>query len=194
MSLQLLSILVTIVLALIGLAVTYANQVKLARRKEYLDLVNLRLNEFYGPLYVSSTASEIAFDALRRKLGRNHVFANRAHPDETALREWKIWLTEVLMPLNDFREDLILRKSYLIREQEMPDCLLQFVAHNAAYKALLRKWKDDDFSEFLSIIDYPIELNAYATRSYDELKREQMTLIRHRHNRRRKQPHNERGS
>jgi hypothetical protein len=178
MSLQLLSILVTIAIALAGFGVTYLNQLRLARRREYLDLVNLRLNEFYGPLYVSSNASAIAFDALRRKLGRDHVFADRSHPDEPALREWKIWLTEVLMPLNEFREDLILRKSYLIREREMPDCLLRFVAHAAAYKAVLKKWKDGDFSEVLSIIDFPAELDVYASRSYGELKREQMALIR----------------
>ena len=180
MSLQLLSILVTIALALTGLVVTYIVQLRLARRKEYLDLVNLRLNEFYGPLYVSSKASAIAFDALCHKLGRDYVFEVRSRPNESEMREWKIWLPEVLMPLNDFREDLILRKSYLIREREIPDCLLQFVAHTAAYKAVLKKWQDDDFSEFLSIIDFPDELNAYAARSYDELKREQMALIRHR--------------
>src|SRR6185295_15457228 len=164
MSLQLLSILVTIALALIGLMVTYIIQLRLARRKEYLDLVNLRLNEFYGPLYVSSEASVIAFDALRLKLGRDYVFLNRSRPDEREFSEWKIWLPQVLMPLNDFREDLILRKSYLVREKKMPDCLLQFVAHNAAYKAVLQKWTEGDFSEFLSVIDFPTELNDYAAR------------------------------
>jgi len=181
MNIPLLSILVTIALSLAGLVTTYLNQLRLTRRKEYLDLVNLRLNEFYGPLYVSCQAGAIAIDALRHKLGQSSVFKNRASPSETELHEWRIWLTEVLMPLNDFREDLILRKSYLVLEREMPDCLLRFVAHNAAYKAVLKKWKEGNFSETLSIIDFPGELDAYATRSYAQLELEQMALINHPH-------------
>ena len=61
--------------------------------------------------------------------------------------------------------------------QEMPEGLLRFVAHVAAYKAVLAKWEESDFSEHLSIIDYPTEVTWYATESYSQLKREQLTLI-----------------
>jgi hypothetical protein len=74
-------------------------------------------------------------------------------------------------------EDLILRKAHLIRESEMPECLVRFVAHNAAYKAVLKKWANSDFSEYLSIIDFPNEIEDYASRSYQELKAEQVRLI-----------------
>jgi hypothetical protein len=176
------STVVTIALGFIGLAGTYLYNLRLARRKDRLELINLQLNQFYGPLYVSTVVGAIAFDALRRKLRRELIFANRFQPDPEGLREWKIWLPNVFLPLNEFRGDLILTNSHLIREQDMPECLLAFVAHAAAYKAVLKKWEEGDFSEFLSIIDFPADLEKYATRSYQELKREQLQLLGRRGN------------
>ena len=99
--------------------------------------------------------SSIAIQALRIRLGRNQI-PDRLQPDAEAFREWKIWSTNVFMPLNELLESLVLKSnSHLIREQEMPECLLNFVAHSCAYKTILKKWEDNDFSEYLSIIDFP---------------------------------------
>ncbi|MGR8930421.1 MAG: hypothetical protein ACU836_07250 [Gammaproteobacteria bacterium] len=81
------------------------------------------------------------------------------------------------MPLNRVQEELILGNAHLIREPEMPEALLRFVSHVAAYKAVLAKWEELDFSEHLSIIDYPSEVIQYATESYTQLKHEQLALI-----------------
>ncbi len=70
----------TIMLALIGYAVTYFNNLRLARRKERLELVNNQINDFYGPLFIASEAGDIAFTALQKKLGGKYVFANRDVP------------------------------------------------------------------------------------------------------------------
>jgi hypothetical protein len=177
MNLQLVSILVTIALGLIGLSGTYLYNLRLARRKDRLELINLQLKQFYGPLYVSTQVGAMAAAALQLKLGRKEIFPNRSRPDDEALREWKIWLPNVFMPLNEFREGLILKNSHLIREQEIPECLLAFVAHSAAYKAVLKKWEANDFSEVLSIIDFPHDIEKYAERSYCELKREPLRLL-----------------
>jgi hypothetical protein len=177
MSVGVISILVTIALSLIGLAATYANSIRLDKRRERLALVDQRLNEFYGPLYVSTIAGAMAFDALQQKLGSRPIYRDREKNSPEVFNEWRIWLAHVFMPLNDLREGLILEKAHLIREEEMPECLLRFVAHNAAYKAVLKKWEEKDFSEHLSVIDFPVEIQEYATRSYQELKREQMRLI-----------------
>jgi hypothetical protein len=177
MNIQALSIAVTVVLAFVGLVGKYVYDLRLARRKDALELVNRRLNEFYGPLYVSSKAGRVAISALCSRLGQEHVFVNRSAPAEYELNEWKIWLPAVLTPINEFREQLILKNSHLIRETEFPECLVKFVAHVAAYKAVLRKWELQDYSEVLSIIDFPKELDRYAERSYLELKAEQARLI-----------------
>ncbi len=177
MNLALISLLVTIALAIVGFIVTYLNSLRLEKRKERLALVDLRLNEFYGPLYVATRAGAIVFAALRKKLSRDEVFPNRREPDPKAFSEWKIWLVNVFMPLNDVLERLILNKAHLIREPEMPECLLLFVAHNAAYKAVLKKWERNDFSDYLSIIDFPVEIEQYALNSFKELKSEQLRLI-----------------
>jgi hypothetical protein len=177
MSLQAASILVTVVLALLGLLGKYLYDLRLARRKDALELVNKRLNDFYGPLYVSCQVGAIAADALRNKLGGKQVFLNRLSPTPQELAEWKVWLPAVLMPLNEMRETLILKNSHLILETEFPTCLLRFVAHTASYKAVLKRWEEGDFSEVLGTIDFPRELDKYASDSYVRLKAEQSRLI-----------------
>ncbi len=58
-----------------------------------------------------------------------------------------------------------------------PESLLRFVMHASLYKAMLVKWKQEDFQEYLPKIGYPTELNDYAQKSYLELKHEQLVLI-----------------
>jgi hypothetical protein len=92
----------------------------LTRRRDKLDLVNKRLNEFYGPLYVASEAGNIAYRSLLQKQGKSQSFP--ILDDE--MKEWVLWMTTIFMPLNDIREKIIIEKAYLIIEEQMPTCLL----------------------------------------------------------------------
>jgi hypothetical protein len=186
MDFQTIALIVTVALALLGYLITYQQQLQLSRRKERLDLINRRLDEFYGPLFVSTQASRIAFQAyfknrelLEKKAAEDDSSAN---PNQNygpySSPEWRNWVQTVLMPLTTISEKAILEKAYLIRDQEMPDCLLQFVAHVSTIKRLVGKWEQGDFSETTSLITFPTELNEYATKSYQELKAEQLSLIR----------------
>ncbi len=178
MEIQITSLLVTVILAFTGYLITYLNNLRLSNRKEQLDLVNKRINEFYGPLYVASKAGEIAHQALLVKLGKKRdLFDTASPPTEKDLGEWRIWMVNVFLPLNEFREHLILENAHLIKEEKMPDVLLHFVTHASAYKAMLKKWEGSDFSEYNPLVDFPVELNDYATQSYNELKAEQLRLI-----------------
>ena len=38
-------------------------------------------------------------------------------------------MTTIFMPLNDVREKVIIEKAHLIVEEQMPQCLLDFVTH-----------------------------------------------------------------
>jgi hypothetical protein len=163
----------TIILAFIGYLVTFLSARMLARRRDKLRLVNRRLNEFYGPLYVASEAGDIAYRSLLKKQGKTQSYPIR---DED-MKEWVLWMTTIFMPLNDVREKVIIEKAYLIIEERMPQCLLDFVTHVVGYKAVLAKWGDGDYSERRSTIGWPPEFDVYVKRSYAALKAEQTELL-----------------
>ncbi len=163
----------TVVLAFAGYLVTFMSARMLARRRDKLDLVNKRLNEFYGPLYVASRAGHIAYRSLLAKQGKT-----QCHPirDED-LKEWVLWMTTIFMPLNDVREKIIIEKAYLVVEEQMPKCLLEFVTHVVGYKAVLAKWEEGNYGERRSTIGWPPEFDGYVERSYKALKAEQTSLM-----------------
>lgn len=163
----------TIVLAFAGYLVTFMNARLLARRRDKLKLVNKRLNEFYGPLYVASQAGQIAYKSMLKKQGKekNDIVT------EAELKDWILWLTTIFVPLNNIREKIIIEKAYLIVEEEMPQCLLEFVTHVVGYKAVMAKWAKGDYSERRSLIDLPPEFDSYMQRSYAALKAEQTRLL-----------------
>jgi hypothetical protein len=163
----------TIVLAFAGYLVTFLSARVLALRKDKLDLVNKRLNEFYGPLYVASEAGNIAYRSLLKKQGKEQSFPIR----DEEMKEWKLWMTTIFMPLNDIREKVIIEKAHLIIEEQMPKCLLDFVTHVVGYKAVLARWAEGDYSERRSTIGWPPEFDAYVKHSYAALKAEQTRLM-----------------
>ncbi len=164
---------VTVLVAFVGYALTFVSAHMLAQRRDKLELVNKRLNEFYGPLYVASEAGNIAYRSLLAKLGKKQSYPVL----DSELKEWTLWVTTIFMPLNDVREKIIIEKAYLIIEERMPQCLLDFVTHVVGYKAILSKWAEGDYSERRSTIGWPPEFDVYVRNSYAALKAEQMRLM-----------------
>jgi len=163
----------TIIVAFAGYAFTFLSAHMLARRRDKLDLVNKRLNELYGPLYVASEAGNIAYRSLLKKQGKTQ---SEPITDED-LKDWVLWMRTIFIPLNDIREKIIIDKAHLIIEEKMPQCLLDFVTHVVGYKAVLRKWAEGDYSERRSTIGWPPEFDVYVRESYAHLKAEQMRLM-----------------
>ncbi|HLI03472.1 MAG TPA: hypothetical protein VKU93_04290 [Terracidiphilus sp.] len=163
----------TVVLAFGGYLVTFFITQMMARRADRLKLVNERLNEFYGPLYVASKAGDAAYRSLLRRQGKTQSFPIR----DDELEEWILWMKTIFAPLNDIRERIIIEKAHLIVEEEMPRCLLDFVTHVVGYKAVMARWAEGDFSERRSTIGWPPEFDAYVERSYQALKAEQTRLL-----------------
>jgi hypothetical protein len=163
----------TILLAFVGYLATAWSAKMLARRKDKLEHVNRRLNEFYGPLYVASQAGNIAYRSLLKKQGKSQSFPIL----DSEMKEWMLWMTTIFMPLNDIREKIIIEKAYLIVEEQMPQCLLDFVTHVVGYKAVLAKWAESDYSERRSTIGWPPEFDIYVERSYAALKAQQTQLL-----------------
>ena len=163
----------TIILAFAGYLATFLSAHMLARRQDKLRLVNARLNEFYGPLYVASEAGNIAYRSLLTRQGKE-----KSDPIlDSEMKDWTLWMTTIFTPLNDIREKIIIEKAYLIVEQEMPQCLLDFVTHVVGYKAVLAKWSEGDYSERRSTIGWPPEFDVYVRESYAALKAEQTRLM-----------------
>ncbi len=163
----------TVILAFAGYLVTFMSTRMMARRADRLRLVNQRLNKFYGPLYVATVAGNIAYRSLLQKQGKTHCHPIR----DEEIKEWVLWMTAIFMPLNDIRERIIIENAHLIIEEEMPQCLLDFVTHVVGYKALLSKWAEGDYSERRSMIGWPPEFDLYVERSYQALKAEQTRLL-----------------
>jgi len=164
----------TVILALSGYLITSLSAHMLARRRDKLDLVNKRINEFYGPLYVASEAGNIAYRSLLNRQGKE-----KSDPIlDSEMKEWVLWMTTIFMPLNDIREKVIIENAHLIIEERMPQCLLDFVTHVVGYKAVLAKWANGDHVERRSTIGWPPEFDVYVKRSYAALKAEQ-TLLMH---------------
>jgi hypothetical protein len=96
---------------------------------------------------------------------------------DSEMKEWMLWMTTIFMPLNDIREKIIIEKAYLVVEERMPQCLLDFVTHVVGYKAVLAKWAEGDYVERRSTIGWPPEFDVYVRRSYGALKAEQTCLM-----------------
>jgi len=172
------TVVVTVTLAFLGYIATYLNARVLAKKKDRLELVTQRLNEFYGPLYVATRASKTAYETLLRKHGKKHtIFERDREPSAALLEEWILWMTTVFMPLNEVIERIIIEKAHLIIEERMPDCLLMFVTHVVSHRAILARWGRGDFSERQPLMAFPVALNDYAARSYATLKHEQVRLL-----------------
>ena len=163
----------TVLLAFVGYVVTFIVAHKLEQRRDKLELVNRRLNEFYGPLYVASQAGNIAYRSLLKKQGKTQ---SEPITDED-LKDWVLWMRTIFIPLNEIREKIIIEKAHLIVEEHMPQCLLDFVTHVVGYKAVQSKWAEGDYSERRSTIGWPPEFDVYVKRSYASLKAEQTRLM-----------------
>jgi hypothetical protein len=163
----------TIFLAFFGYLVTFIITRMMARRADRLRLVNERLNDFYGPLYVASQAGNIAYRSLLARMGKTQSYPIT----DEEMKDWMLWMKTIFIPLNEVREKIIIEKAHLIVEEQMPHCLLDFVTHVVGYKAVLAKWAEGDYSERRSTIGWPPEFDVYVERSYKALKAEQTRLL-----------------
>ncbi|MEK9138482.1 MAG: hypothetical protein AAB393_15260, partial [Bacteroidota bacterium] len=126
---QTVAIILGVALALCGYVATYVNNLLVERRREKLAFINKQITSFYGPLYVASVVGRTAYDALVAKLGRHHDLNLDSPLAEHEFSEWRLWVTHVFMPMNMWCERILLENAHLLREREMPPCILQFITH-----------------------------------------------------------------
>jgi len=170
---------ITISLAFLSYLVTYLNNLRLSQRKEHLERVNRQLGDLYGPLFALAHASDIAWRAFRSKYrpGRAY-FGEGKPPTDEELEAWRLWMATIFMPNNLRMYEAILSKADLLIEPEMPVCLLDLCAHVTAYQVVVKRWENNDYSEYTSLVDYPTKpILEYTRQSFQKLKTEQEKLI-----------------
>ena len=105
-------------------------------------------------------------------------FHSEPPPNEEELAAWRLWMSEVFIPLNLQMERAIIENGDLIIGEGMPKCFVDLCAHVAAYKPVIKKWELGDYSTNKSEIAFPEELRPYVTEMYLKLKTEQAKLVR----------------
>ena len=82
------------------------------------------------------------------------------------------------MPSNRAIYELIVAKTHLLDDDDMPAPLLAFLAHVAGYEVTMAAWSEGDHSQLTSLIDHPGDAFVdYLSRSFSELKRRQQLLL-----------------
>lgn len=170
---------VTILVAFTGYLATYFNNLRLSQRNQRLERVSRQLGELYGPLYGLNEAETAIWQIFRaRYRPEQHFFDEEDPPTEEELEAWRLWMTTVFAPMNNQMHELVLSKSDLLIETEMPECLRELCAHVVGYQLVMRKWEREDFSENLSLVPFPSNgLTKYLANSYHTLKAEQARLL-----------------
>jgi hypothetical protein len=173
------TLVVTIFLAVVGYTATYMTTLRLAKRKERLERVDRQLREYYGPLYALTESASKSWSAFRIQINRptGSFWHTDPAPSDREKSAWRLWMQHVLMPLNLRIEMVIVEHTDLLEGPEMPACILELLAHIAAYKAVLKGWESGDYTTHISVVDYPGEVNHYAKCEYLKLKAQQQSLI-----------------
>jgi hypothetical protein len=169
---------ITTSVAILGFIITYINSLRLAKRKDKLDRINNQLGDFYGPLYSLLKSNEEAWMSFCEKYKIIGAVFDPAKPRTTQeLTDWRLYMTVVFMPANNKIYDVIVSKSDLLIESEMPECLLKLISHIVIYKAVIKKWEMGDYTEHTSVINFPSEVHSYIYKSFESLKREQYEML-----------------
>jgi hypothetical protein len=170
---------ITVLLAILGYLVKYFNDIRITKRKDKLERINRQLKEFYGPLLSLTASSNSSWIEFRKKY-RTQVrsYFDQSDPtNEKDLELWRTWICTVFQPINKDIYGLILKNGDLIIENSFPKSLSDLCAHFESYKPIISQWENKNYSEHLSLLNYPISILDYAEKSYNSLKLEQNKLI-----------------
>jgi hypothetical protein len=172
-------VLATLLGGIIGLGITYWNNLRLERKKSEIKLVSDQLEKLYGPLFSLTEASRAAWDSFRLHFRPNsEIFSETDPPTAEELQEWRHWMREVFMPLNLKIEKAIVSNSHLIEGPAMPKPFLDFLAHVEVWKAVFTTWPEAaEIKEHRSHIRYPTKFRAHVNETFARLKEKQNKLI-----------------
>jgi hypothetical protein len=169
---------ITIALAATGYVATYLNSVRLENRKSRLKYISDQIQYLYGPLFSLTQASGRAWVSFRSRCRPGKAFFGQGSPPtEGELKEWRLWMSEVFMPLNLQMEKVIIENAHLIEGAGMPKSFQELLAHVEVYRAVLKKWELNDVSEHASYLNFPADLSSYVGTVFAALLERQTRII-----------------
>jgi len=182
-----LSFIGTFLVALIGYFVQHLYALRLQRRKDQLDRVNAQLRQFYGPLLAIVSATKSSFSAFLINYSPSHIATSEgiqclrdcivADINCQEAREYRLWMREILMPLNARASELLINNADLFDAPQMPHFFLELVAHVSSFRVLLKKWEMGDYSKNFADVPYPNEIHYYIVAEFTRLKQIQARLL-----------------
>jgi hypothetical protein len=155
-----------------------------ARRKERLEFVRGQIGTLYGPLYTLTATSEFVW----HNLGKKHMpnFNDEQNlPDIVSITWWRRLLTDVVIPLNDRAEDVLLSSRETIRCPELREELQEFFTFTQSVKLVVKNWKPEDDlndeskrSKDVNVpeINYPNNLSRTLSAELNDLHRREKVL------------------
>ncbi|WGM37625.1 hypothetical protein [Caulobacter sp. NIBR1757] len=172
---QIASICVTVAVAFVG---THLNNVRIETRKARIKFLSDQLEYLYGPLFSLNGASGAAWAAFRSRCRPGVPFFNPSDPPtKDEIIQWRLWMTEVFMPINLQMERAIVENSHLIDGATMPASFQQFLAHVEVYKVIIKRWETEDFAEHTAYNNFPRTFEHDVTVAFTSLKERQAELI-----------------
>lgn len=173
---------ISIFLAVVGWIITFRSRRIHDSRAAQLSRVNRQLKDLYGPLYVILESGDRVWKSFWEKNrpahGRSHYFGANVTLTEAELETWRIWMKNVFDPMNAKAESVILNNIDLLESDKIPDAFLDAIAHISAYKAVLTRWENEDFSEHTSVNNWPArQLKIAVKADFDLLRVKQRELI-----------------
>lgn len=138
------------------------------RRKDAeLTFVESQIRDLYGPLYALSHANQHTYNKFKTANEEViHALASGVTLSGEAAKTWKLWTDNVFQPGNRKMMDVILRGAHLFRTAEMPEIVLQFVAHVESYEALISTFEETGLSISNQIIPFPEGFAEYVAGEY----------------------------
>ncbi len=94
-------------------------------------------------------------------------------------------MINVFHPLNEKVEAIIIENIHLIEGDEIPKAFTQALSHVSAYRAVIAQWESGDYSEHVSVNNWPAKgLMESVKPVFEELTKKQSKLLGKKHNKR----------
>jgi hypothetical protein len=165
----------------------FRTSLNLDKKRAELKFVSEQIQLLYGPLFSLRSASQIAFLAfMELHASDRNAFFDGKKRSKSELEAWRIWMSEVMMPLNLRMEKAIIENSHLIVGPSMPNSFQAFLGHVASYKVVLKKWDEarsnnvlDALTEadHVAITNFPSEMTAEIAAAFAQLRTKQLELL-----------------
>lgn len=170
--------------AAVGFTVLYFQnraKLQLAVRQDRLIRVSQQLRYLYGPLYTKLQLEQDLFQAFKNEHSIGTGFWQNAgdNPTKEQGEAWREWMKKRFMPINESMLNLVIDRTDLLEDSELPECFRLLQRHVVGYEILATRWAQEDYSQHLPDQLFPRqELHSYAEQNFERLKQVQSDLLR----------------